>query len=75
MGKPLRPSANGAAAAKAAVRSWAASGSGSGPALAESGARPRLAEGLLLRLARRSEPDLVRDDDGGVRALRALLCL
>ena len=66
MGRPLGPAACGAAAAEAEVEGCASSKGGSGPAMAKSGAWPRLAEGLLLRrLDGRSEPHPVREDDGG----------
>ncbi len=78
VGRPLGPAVCGAVAAEAVVEGWASLRGGS--AMAESGARPRLAEGLLLRLDGRSDPDPVREDDGGdwagdFWALRALLCL
>ncbi len=63
MGRPLGPAVCGAVAAEAVVEGWASLRGGS--AMAESGARPRLAEGLLLRLDGRSDPDPVREDDGG----------
>ncbi len=58
MGRPLGPAVCGAVAAEAVVEGWASLRDGS--AMAESGA-----EGLLLRLDGRSDPDPVREDDGG----------
>ncbi len=78
MGRPLGPAVCGAVAAEAVVEGWASLRGGS--AMAESGARPRLAEGLLLRLDGRSDPDPVRETtvvtgQAIFWALRALLCL
>ena len=78
VGRPLGPATCCAVAAEAMVEGWASSRGGN--AIAESGARPRLAEGLLLRLGGRSDPDPVREDGSGdwagdFWALRALLCL
>lgn len=80
VGGPLGLAACGTVAAETVVEGWASSGGGCGPAMAESGARPRLAEDRFLRLDGRSEPDPVREHDGGswageFWALRALLCL